>query len=119
MMHLRPCMPPDVELIDELVKLEEEHEELIDAIIEGDYEEVCKEALDVMQVVSNISCFNNIDGMRMKEYKHAQKIFELALEKIDRSNRMYRNELVWRLIDEHYQKMEQRKKQWESDKVEG
>ena len=119
MMHLRPCMPPGADLIDELVKLEEEHEELIDAIIEGDYEEMCKEALDVMQVVSNISCFNNIDGMKMKEYKHAQKLFELALDKIDRSNRMYRNELVWRLINDHYKKMEQRKKEWESDKIEG
>ena len=104
-----------VELIDELVKLEEEHEELIDAIISGNYEEMCKEALDVMQVISNIGNFKNIDAMRMREYKHAQKIFELALDKIDRSNRMYRNELVWRLIDEHYQKMEQRKKEWESD----
>lgn len=118
-MKIKPCMPKGAELIDELVKLEEEYGEMIEEIIAGDHEKTCREALDVMQVIANISCFNNIDGTKMKEYKYAQKMLELSIEHIGRSNNKYKNELLCRLIDEHYEKMERRKKEWGSGNIEG
>ena len=112
MMKIKPCMPEWVDLIDELVKLEEEHSEMIDAIIEGDYEEVCREAIDVMQVNANIATFCRGGAASTREYNHAVKMLELALSKIGRSNKKYKRELLERFIDEHYQKMERRKKEW-------
>ena len=157
--NLEPYYPGKPTLDEQLDYIKSEYEEVLEAVEEENWEEVCKELLDLKQtivgyyeikypnkwrliIMSNkfepafdISIetlqyfWSYYDDQKMRDrfnvslaelYWIADVNFKRIIKEHDRGNSKYRRELTKRLLDEHYEKLEKRKKEWAGcDKVEG
>lgn len=146
--RLEPCYPEGTTKNEQLQAVESEYQEVLQAIENESWREVAKELLDLAQTLEGLADvlgyeletyeyngnYTDIEGLEYAGYilenlytskasigyfrNKTLDYFITLVSKHDRNNPNYGDELIEQLLDQHYTKLEKRKKEWDGEHLE-